>query len=175
MNLRVRLIAADPVRRQVLAGILAQAGHALVANAPDVLLCDGVPAPPLADAEVPALVLADHLRLPHVAGLLPRAADPRRIDLALRAVAAGLTVRAAAPARTSSWLAPADDDSPLTPRETEILRLVGEGLSNKAVARRLGISVHTVKFHLEALFAKLEASSRAEAVAKGLRGGVIEL
>ena len=48
-------------------------------------------------------------------------------------------------------------------------------MSNKAVARRLGISVHTVKFHLEALFAKLEATSRAEAVAKGLRGGVIEV
>ena len=63
----------------------------------------------------------------------------------------------------------------LTPRETEILTLVGQGMSNKAVARALGISVHTVKFHLEALFAKLEATSRAEAVAKGLRGGVIEL
>ncbi len=61
------------------------------------------------------------------------------------------------------------------PREREILGLIGEGLSNKAMARRLGISVHTVKFHLEALFAKLDATSRAEAVAKGLRGGVIEL
>jgi two-component system, NarL family, nitrate/nitrite response regulator NarL len=48
-------------------------------------------------------------------------------------------------------------------------------MSNKAVARKLSISVHTVKFHLEALFVKLEATSRAEAVAKGLRGGVIEL
>ena len=43
------------------------------------------------------------------------------------------------------------------------------------MARRLGISVHTVKFHLEALFNKLDATSRAEAVTKGLRGGVIEL
>ncbi len=70
-----------------------------------------------------------------------------------------------------------DDPAPvlLTPREAEILTLVGQGMSNKAVARQLGISVHTVKFHLEALFAKLEATSRAEAVAKGLRGGVIEL
>ena len=55
------------------------------------------------------------------------------------------------------------------------LTLIGQGMSNKAVARELGISVHTVKFHLEALFAKLEATSRAEAVAKGLLGGVIEL
>ena len=48
-------------------------------------------------------------------------------------------------------------------------------MSNKAVARSLGISVHTVKFHLEALFAKLDATSRAEAVAKGLRGGILEI
>ncbi len=48
-------------------------------------------------------------------------------------------------------------------------------MSNKTVARRLGISAHTVKFHLEAVFAKLGATSRAEAVAKGLRRGLILL
>ena len=63
----------------------------------------------------------------------------------------------------------------LTPRELEILACLGEGMSNKAVARRLGISAHTVKFHLEAIFAKLGATSRAEAVAKGLRRGLILL
>ena len=63
----------------------------------------------------------------------------------------------------------------LTQRELEIVKLVSEGLSNKAVARRLGISAHTVKFHLEAVFAKLGAASRADAVARGLRGGLILL
>jgi two-component system, NarL family, nitrate/nitrite response regulator NarL len=53
--------------------------------------------------------------------------------------------------------------------------LIGQGFRNKAMARRLGISVQTIKFHVEALFANLEATSRAEAVAKGLRGGIIEL
>ncbi|MFL5282549.1 MAG: response regulator transcription factor [Rhodopila sp.] len=52
---------------------------------------------------------------------------------------------------------------------------IDEGLSNKAMTRRLGISVHAIKFHVEALFAKLEATSRAEAVANGLRGDMIEL
>ncbi|MFL5253350.1 MAG: response regulator transcription factor [Rhodopila sp.] len=52
---------------------------------------------------------------------------------------------------------------------------IDEGLSNKAMTRRLGISVHAIKFHVEALFAKLEATGRAEAVANGLRGDVIEL
>ena len=63
----------------------------------------------------------------------------------------------------------------LTSRELEILAAIGEGLTNKEVARRLGISPHTVKFHLEAIFEKLGAGSRAEAIAKGLRQHLIEL
>ena len=97
-----------------------------------------------------------------------------QLDAGLRAVAAGLVVRRPGAAPVSGFRA-AEDLPPLTPREVEVLSLVGQGMTNKAVARRLGISVHTVKFHLEALFAKLEATSRAEAVAKGLRGGAIEL
>ena len=57
----------------------------------------------------------------------------------------------------------------------EILALVGEGASNKAVARRLGISAHTVKFHLESVFRKLGVSTRAEAVGRGLRQRLIEM
>ncbi len=63
----------------------------------------------------------------------------------------------------------------LTPREIEILTAIGEGKSNKEAARALGISAHTVKFHLEAVFAKLGAANRAEAVAKGLRRRLIEV
>jgi DNA-binding CsgD family transcriptional regulator len=56
----------------------------------------------------------------------------------------------------------------LTPRETEVLVQISDGLSNKEIARRLEISLHTVKFHIESLLRKLGARSRAEAVAKGL-------
>jgi DNA-binding NarL/FixJ family response regulator len=56
----------------------------------------------------------------------------------------------------------------LTPRELEVLAAIGAGLANKEIARQLGISLHTVKFHIESLFRKLGARSRAEAVAKGL-------
>jgi DNA-binding NarL/FixJ family response regulator len=56
----------------------------------------------------------------------------------------------------------------LTPREIEVLSAIAYGLSNKAIARRLNISLHTVKFHIESLLRKLGAHSRAEAVAKGL-------
>jgi DNA-binding NarL/FixJ family response regulator len=56
----------------------------------------------------------------------------------------------------------------LTPREIDVLAAIGDGLGNKAIARKLDISLHTVKFHIEYLFRKLGARSRAEAVAKGL-------
>jgi DNA-binding CsgD family transcriptional regulator len=63
----------------------------------------------------------------------------------------------------------------LTPREFEVLRLVAEGLHNRDIAERLGVTEHTVKFHLGAIFGKLGASTRTEAVQKGLRLGVIEI
>jgi DNA-binding CsgD family transcriptional regulator len=64
---------------------------------------------------------------------------------------------------------------PLTPREHEVLLLVADGLRNRDVAERLGITEHTVKFHLAAIFGKLGASSRVEAVRRGLRLGLIQL
>jgi DNA-binding CsgD family transcriptional regulator len=64
---------------------------------------------------------------------------------------------------------------PLTGREIEILGLLAEGLGNKAIAGRLGISEHTVKSHLTSVFAKLDVSTRAEAVASAARLGLIML
>ena len=63
----------------------------------------------------------------------------------------------------------------LTAREFEVLRLVAEGLHNRDIAAALGVTEHTVKFHLGAIFGKVGASTRTEAVQKGLRLGVIEL
>jgi DNA-binding CsgD family transcriptional regulator len=63
----------------------------------------------------------------------------------------------------------------LTPRELDVLALIAEGASNKAIARRLAISVHTVKFHIASLLDKLDAQGRAEAVAQGARLGAIRL
>jgi DNA-binding NarL/FixJ family response regulator len=63
----------------------------------------------------------------------------------------------------------------LTLREQEVLTLVADGLHNRDIAARLGVSEHTVKFHLGAIFGKLGASTRTEAVQKGLRMGVIEI
>lgn len=63
----------------------------------------------------------------------------------------------------------------LTPREIEVLRLMAEGASNKTIARRLEISVHTVKFHVGSLLDKLDAAGRTDAVAQAARLGVINL
>ena len=66
-------------------------------------------------------------------------------------------------------------DSALTPREMQVLRLLAEGASNKSIARRLGISVHTVKFHVASLIDKFEAVGRTDAVTHAVRLGVIQL
>ena len=63
----------------------------------------------------------------------------------------------------------------LTPREIEVLQLLSVGLPNKAIAARLGISDETVKFHLSAIFGKLGATNRTDAVKQALRRGMVEL
>ena len=63
----------------------------------------------------------------------------------------------------------------LTAREREVLVLVADGLHNREIAVRLGVSEHTVKFHLGAVFGKLGASTRTEAVQKGVRLGIVEM
>jgi two-component system nitrate/nitrite response regulator NarL len=168
--LRVAILAADPQRLQALQAIVGEAGCAAAALEDcDVVLADGAAAPE-GGSPVVALGAAESGQ----AGLLPSAASPAQIAAALRAAALGLSVRGAAPVRPG--FRALDGAGPLlTPREAEILALIGEGLSNKAVARRLGISGHTVKFHVEGLFRKLGAGSRAAAVHEGLRQGLIEL
>ena len=66
-------------------------------------------------------------------------------------------------------------DFELTPRELDVLALLAEGASNKMIARRLGISVHTAKFHVGSLLDKLDATGRTDAVAHAARRGVINL
>ena len=77
---------------------------------------------------------------------------------------------------SSSAVAGADElTAGLTPREIEVLNLMAEGASNKTIARRLEISVHTVKFHVGSLLDKLDAAGRTDAVAHAARLGVINL
>jgi NarL family two-component system response regulator YdfI len=114
-----------------------------------------------------------------VRAILPREAKPEEIFAAIRASIAGLVVLH--PDALDSVLAPARgeereldaSDQILTPREIEVLGMIAEGLGNKEIAFKLGISDHTVKFHISSIFAKLGAANRAEAVALGIQQGLI--
>lgn len=106
---------------------------------------------------------------------LPSSATPAQIVAAIYAAASGL---AAIPAVEMGALIPASEDAPaesLTPRELEVLEMLAEGLSNKLIAYRLGISAHTAKFHVNAILAKLGAGTRTEAVMRGIRLGLIQV
>jgi DNA-binding CsgD family transcriptional regulator len=92
----------------------------------------------------------------------------------LRLVGPGETADATV-VQSRTALPGADIDVILTPRELEVLALLAEGDSNKAIARRLGISVHTVKFHIGSLLDKLEAVGRTDALAHAARLGIINL
>jgi DNA-binding NarL/FixJ family response regulator len=118
-------------------------------------------------------------------GVVPADADGSVVSAAVSAVAAGLSV---APSTLAGPLveglaAQHDLDEtattlpvePLTPRERDVLEAMSQGMSNRAIAARLGISEHTVKFHLASIFGKLGVTTRTGAVRRGLRRGLISL
>jgi DNA-binding NarL/FixJ family response regulator len=133
--------------------------------------------------------LSDTLR-GGVLAVLPRHAGAEEIVAAVSAAAAGLVTihpsfveslvaSPVANAEAVDFAAPrtraggGDVRGELTPREIEILRMLAEGLANKQIAARLGISEHTVKFHIASVYAKLGASSRTEAVRIGAQRGMV--
>ena len=147
---------------------------------------------PLSSQQVSAIVVltdepqsewtTEALRL-GVRAVLPRSsATAEAIVAAIFAAAAGLVVLhfdlvdslLSVPSSTLREL-PTSPPMTLTPREIEVLGMLAEGLGNKTIARRLGISEHTVKFHVSSLFTKLNAKSRTEAVTLGARQGLIML
>jgi DNA-binding NarL/FixJ family response regulator len=114
--------------------------------------------------------------------ILPRTAKPDEIFTAIKAVTKGLTVLPSELLPTLLSGASLDllddndaDRARLTPRELEVLAAMADGVSNKAIARRLGISFHTAKFHVAAILAKLNADSRTEAVARAAQLGLVML
>lgn len=138
----------------------------------------------LADIEVPAVVLVPDLLyaitawVTGVYGLLPRNIDTEKLVATLRAVHQGLitldpeVARALLP-NIQTDLAPLVET--LTARELEVLQHLARGLTNKAIARQLDISEHTVKFHVNAIMGKLGAQSRTEAVVRATQLGLIFL
>jgi DNA-binding CsgD family transcriptional regulator len=114
-----------------------------------------------------ALEIADPVLADRLATLLGSVAG-------LRLVAPGEPATVAVVSRDREATA-SFGDTDLTPRELDVLALLAEGASNKMIARQLGISVHTVKFHVGSLLDKLDATGRTDAVAHAARRGVINL
>jgi DNA-binding NarL/FixJ family response regulator len=112
-----------------------------------------------------------------VRGILPSTSTESEIVAAVEAIAFGLVVLhpdaiELLPLREKVVGNPVQT---LTPREIEVLGMLGSGLGNKAIAKRLHISEHTVKFHLSSIFQKFGVSTRTEAVTVGVRSGLIML
>lgn len=116
-------------------------------------------------------------------GYIGSSADGATLAMTVRAVASGLTVIdpaviVASGVHVHSAVQPAVAVTPgdaLSSREREVLELVAAGLPNKAIARELGISEHTAKFHVGSLLAKLGAGSRTEAVTLATRRGILSI
>jgi DNA-binding NarL/FixJ family response regulator len=106
-----------------------------------------------------------------VCAALPSTIDGELLRAAIRIVAAGFVISDGE--RASD--VPGDGEAELTPRESEVLSLLMHGLSNKSIARELDISVHTAKFHVASLMAKLGARNRADAIAIAIRRGLVLL
>ncbi len=197
--IRVRVMASTPALRAGLIAILSSEEDIAVADdAPvgndhspagpnlDVILLawnSNAAQPKPADAtpqNIPVLLLRSNpleartlLSGPNPCGVLPPDASAAEIRAAVRALAAGLIV--ADPSLISTAGEAPATSGPLTDRETEVLGLLSRGLANKQIAVALGISEHTVKFHVSSIYTKLNATNRTQAVREGLRNGWIAL
>ncbi len=181
---------------------LAELAQAVERSPPDVILLDSgnlsltsvweklAAMQDLQERSLPILVIDDsdrvdfNLAMPAgVRGILTSTSTETELIAALSAVALGLIVFA--PETIDSFMRetialgsrPERDrlEFSLTPREIEVLVRLGSGMGNKAIAQTLQISEHTVKFHISSIFQKLGVSTRTEAVAMGIRQGLILL
>jgi DNA-binding NarL/FixJ family response regulator len=175
--IRVWIDSSSPVTRAGLAAVLgAGGGIELVSEEghAEVVLTDSFDPEESHNQAVVALSdsPAQALRAGALAAL-PRDAAPEQIAAAIQAAAAGLAAALPDDLQRALPAAAGPLSEPLTPREVQVLRMVADGLGNKQIAWQLGISEHTVKFHVTSIMAKLNVSSRTEAVAAGIRHGLV--
>lgn len=168
-------------------GSTARVSSYLRSEEADVLLLDSDSLPDLAEAGATSIVLLtgisgartiSRLLKAGVRAILPRESDPDEIIAAIYAAHSGQVLLSAQVAESLAAVYGDQDleDAPteeITARESEVLRMLAEGLANKEIAARLGISEHTVKFHISSILDKLGASTRTEAVTMGIRRGLI--
>ncbi len=193
MDLRVSIAGTDALARAGLRLALERAGLEVVEEAGEVLVWDLCPVQPPGNRDealsralgrsTPVVVLVSSaqptgdLLAAGARGVLGRDTDGARLAAALAAARAGVTVIdpefVPALGRVAPDATPEGDE--LTPRELEVLQHLSAGLANKEIAAKLSISDHTVKFHVNAILGKLGASTRTEAVVRGVRRGIVIL
>lgn len=194
-QIRVAIVTTYPAVRAGLEALLVSAGHEVVEHVsgdrddlgqPDVIVADTTDLTEVEEDVPLVLFLEPGARVPEHAGalaLLPRDASAAQIDLAVRATSVGLLVTDPAVASFATSFAATEDvtndtnerGTPLTAREVEVLRLLASGMTNRGTALALGISEHTVKFHVSSVLARLGARSRTEAVSIAARMGLLPL
>jgi DNA-binding NarL/FixJ family response regulator len=161
-------------------------GVVLDPRQPDVVIADHLP---VCEA-VPIIVLEEASKALEIlkagaSGVLPRNSTLSDLLLAIDAAARGFAILPrdvsppewpdSTPHRCPNNPSPSQRDPMLTARELDVLRLLAEGASNKLIARRLGISFHTAKFHVASIAAKLDATGRTDVVTQAVRLGLIML
>ena len=181
--IRVLIVAKSQAEAVELAELMAEDDRIEVVSVdPDVVLVAGIPAEAY---DAPTVLLTGETTYSEsygnsVRAQLPPDATASEVLAAVVAVGQGLVVLTQTQAERLLPARPRRQDLPrlveaLTPREIEVLRLMGDGLVNKEIAGRLGISEHTAKFHVASILGKLQASSRTDAVAQGMRRGLIPI
>ena len=195
----IAIFARESARRGALEAV-ARAQGVLIDGAGDVaalqrlldrqaialVLADGLGAEDLAalgDHAGRCIILADEgeaadLAVAGAAAVLPQDASAEIIGAAIALVGQGLRLLPDLALRTLAGIdtaTPPDEVPVLTPREHEVLAAMADGASNKVIARRLGISFHTAKFHVASILTKLDADTRTEALARAARLGLVML
>ena len=173
-------IAASAITRVGIESLLRSSPEIeVVASGADVVIAEEEP-PALGESAAAVIVLSDEPQWTAdalhagVRAVLPRELTAAEMIAAVEAAAAGQVVlhprdlEAMLPA-----VQPVRAIEALSPREIEVLGMMAEGISNKEIAARLGISDHTVKFHVGSIMGKLHAGTRTEAVMLGVRMGLI--
>lgn len=195
--IRVGIRGDDETLQEDLSALIARLDDVCLVedDAAQVILCDvgargqAAELEVIAELDVPAVALVgsgDHVAPALAAGargVVARRPVRPEIGAVVSAVVSGLTVvdttlahhLHSGPAHSAQPGESRRTGADLTGREIQVAKLLSEGLSNKLIADRLGISDHTAKFHVNGVMTKLNASSRTEAVVEALRRGVIEL
>jgi DNA-binding NarL/FixJ family response regulator len=167
------------------AGDVAALQRLLDRHAIDLVLAEGLGVEHLAalgDHAARCIILTDEedaaeLAVAGAGAVLAREASAATIGAAIALAGQGLRLLPDLALRSLAGIAPppADDVPALTPREREVLAAMADGAPNKVIARRLGISFHTAKFHVASILTKLDADTRTEALARAARMGLVML